>query len=90
MSKKDLISAVAEKTGMTKKASAEAVSAVIGAISEAVANGESVQLVGFGTFKVVERAARNGHNPKTGEAIAIPARKVPVFKAGKSLKDSVK
>ncbi|HOA34091.1 MAG: HU family DNA-binding protein [Clostridiales bacterium] len=89
MNKSDLINAVASKAELTKKDAEAAVSAVISSISEALASGESVQLVGFGTFEVRDRAAKQGRNPKTGEPITVPAAKVPAFKAGKALKDSV-
>mgnify|MGYP000548121264 FL=1 len=89
MNKSDLINAVASKAELTKKDAEAAVSAVISSISEALASGESVQLVGFGTFEVRDRAAKQGRNPKTGESITVPAAKVPAFKAGKALKDSV-
>ncbi|MGI6773485.1 MAG: HU family DNA-binding protein [Clostridiales bacterium] len=89
MNKSDLINAVATKAELTKKDADAAVSAVISAISEALAAGESVQLVGFGTFEVRARAAKQGRNPKTGEPLTVPAAKVPAFKAGKALKDSV-
>lgn len=90
MNKADLTNAVATKTGMSKKQSAEAVNAVLDAITGSLAKGESVQLVGFGTFSVQKRAKRQGVNPKTGEKLTIPACKVPKFKAGKALKDTVK
>jgi len=89
MNKSDLINAVASKAELTKKDAEAAVSAVISSISEALASGESVQLVGFGTLEVRDRAAKQGRNPKTGEPITVPAAKVPAFKAGKALKDSV-
>lgn len=89
MNKSDLISQVAEKTGLTRKAAGEAVESVFSIISDALSNGEKVTLVGFGTFEVRERAARRGVNPATGEAIDIPATRVPAFKAGKSLKEAV-
>ena len=89
MTKIELIAKVAEKTGVSKKASEEAVSAVISSITEALQNGEKVSLVGFGTFEVKERAARTGLNPQTKEAIEIAACKAPAFKAGKALKDAV-
>ena len=90
MTKSDLIAAVATKAGSSKKDSEKYVGAVLDAITEALANGESVQLVGFGTFEVKERAEKQGRNPKTGEAMTIAASKVPSFKAGKALKDAVK
>jgi DNA-binding protein HU-beta len=90
MNKSDLIQAVAEKSGLTKKESSSAVDAFINGISDSLAKGENVQLVGFGTFEVRSRKAREGRNPATGETIKIKASKVPAFKAGKALKDKVK
>lgn len=89
MNKPELIAVVAEKAGLSKKDTAAVITATVAAISEALAKGESVQLVGFGTFEAKKRAARTGLNPATKEAIAIPATKVPAFKAGKALKDAV-
>ncbi len=89
MNKTDLINAVAEKAGCSKKDADAAVNAVIASVSDALAAGDSVQLVGFGTFEVRARAEKQGRNPKTGEAITVPAAKVPAFKAGKALKDAV-
>ncbi|KUK31513.1 MAG: DNA-binding protein Hup [Thermoanaerobacterales bacterium 50_218] len=89
MNKAELINCVAEKAEMTKKDAEKAVNAVFAAIEEALARGEKVQLVGFGTFEIRERAARTGRNPQTGEEIQIPATKVPAFRAGKALKDAV-
>ena len=89
MTKAELINAVAQKTELSKKDSEKAVVAVIDAISETLAAGEKVALVGFGTFEVKERAAREGINPRTKEKIEIPASKLPVFKAGKALKEEV-
>ncbi|HEY8345068.1 MAG TPA: HU family DNA-binding protein [Bacillota bacterium] len=89
MTKTELIDQVAEKSGLTKKESGKAVDAMMAAMTEALAGGEKVQLVGFGSFEVRERGARTGRNPQTGEAITIEARKVPVFKPGKALKDAV-
>ena len=89
MNKADLISAVAEKTGLSKKDSESAVAAVVDVITETLVQGEKVQLVGFGSFEVKARAARTGRNPHTKEQIEIPASRVPVFKAGKALKDTV-
>jgi len=89
MNKADLINAVAEKTGLSKKDSESAVAAVVDVITESLVQGDKVQLVGFGGFEVKARAARTGRNPKTKEPISIPASKVPVFKAGKALKDAV-
>lgn len=89
MNKTELIARVAEKTDLTKKAAGDAVEAVLETITEALAEGNKVTLVGFGTFEVRDRAARRGVNPATGEAIDIPASRVPAFKAGKSLKETV-
>ena len=89
MMKKELVAAIAEKTGLTKKDSEAALGAVVEAITEALKKGETVQLTGFGTFAVKARAARKGLNPQTKKAINIPASKVPGFKAGKALKDAV-
>ena len=89
MNKTELINAVAEKAVLSKKDSEAAVTAALDAITAALEDGDKVQLVGFGSFEVKSRAARTGRNPKTKEAIEIPASKVPVFKAGKVLKDIV-
>jgi DNA-binding protein HU-beta len=89
MNKADLIGEVAKVT-CSKKEADEALSAIIAAIKKALKKGDSVTLVGFGTFSVSKRKARKGRNPQTGEAIKIPAKKVPVFKAGKNFKDAVK
>ena len=89
MNKSELIANVAEKSGLSKKAATEAVEAVLASISEALAEGEKVTLVGFGTFEVRQRAARKGINPSTGEPIDIPATQVPAFRAGKGLRDVV-
>lgn len=89
MNKTELIARVAEKTNLTKKAAGDAVEAVLETITEALAGGDKVTLVGFGTFEVRDRAARRGVNPATGETIEIPASRVPAFKAGKSLKETV-
>ena len=89
MNKAELISAVAVKTGLSKKDSEKAINATFEAITTSLEAGEKVQLVGFGMFDVKERGARIGRNPKTKEAIEIPASRVPTFKAGKALKDSV-
>lgn len=90
MTKVELIAAVAEKAALSKKDAEKAVSATIDAISEGLKKDGKVQLVGFGTFEVRTRAAREGRNPATGKAIKIEASKVPAFKAGKALKDYVK
>lgn len=89
MNKQELIAKVAETTGCKKSAKA-AVEATLAAITESVAAGEKVALIGFGTFEVKARAARTGKNPKTGETIQIPASKAPAFKAGKAFKDAIK
>ena len=89
MTKTDLINAVAAKAEISKKDADKAVSAVLSAISDSLIAGEKVQLVGFGTFEVRDRAAREGKNPATGEKTTIAATKVPAFKAGKALKDAV-
>ena len=87
MTKADLINVVAQKTGLTKKDSETAVAAVLEAVTEALAGGDKVSLVGFGTFEVKNRAERKGINPRTKEEISIAASKLPSFKAGKALKD---
>ena len=89
MNKTELIAAVADKAGLTKKDADKAVAAVIDAITDAVAGGDKVSLIGFGTFEVRERAERTGINPQTKQTITIAASKNPVFKAGKALKDTV-
>ncbi len=89
MNKAELINAVAEKADLSKKDSEAAINAAIDVIAAALADGDKVQLVGFGAFEVKARAERIGRNPKTKEQISIPASKVPVFKAGKALKDAV-
>ena len=89
MNKSELIAAVAKQADLTKKDAEAAVNAVTGAITDALKAGDKVQLVGFGTFETRARAARTGKNPRTGEAIEIAASKVPAFKAGKALKDTV-
>lgn len=89
MTKAELIDKVAEKSNLTKKDSGKAVDAVFAALTESLARGEKVQLVGFGSFEVRERSARAGRNPQTGATITIEARRVPVFRPGKALKDAV-
>ncbi|GAB2500840.1 HU family DNA-binding protein [Pseudoxanthomonas sangjuensis] len=89
MNKNELIDAVAEAAGLSKADAGRAVDAVVASVTGALKNGDSVTLVGFGTFQVRARAARTGRNPKTGENITIAASKNPVFKAGKALKDAV-
>jgi len=89
LNKADLVAAVAEKAEVSKKDAEKAVNAVLASIEEALARNEKVQLVGFGTFEVKERAERTGRNPQTKETIVIPASRVPGFKAGKALRDAV-
>jgi len=89
VTKADLVNAIAEKAGLTKADAEKALKAVTDTIEEALKAGEKVSLVGFGTFSVGDRAAREGQNPQTGEKIKIAAAKVPKFKAGKALKDAV-
>ncbi|OGA54074.1 MAG: DNA-binding protein HU [Betaproteobacteria bacterium RIFCSPLOWO2_12_FULL_62_13] len=89
MNKADLIDAVAESAGLSKAGAQKAIDGALAAITSALRNGQSVILVGFGTFKVGKRAARTGRNPRTGAEIAIEAAKVPKFSAGKALKDAV-
>ena len=89
MNKTDLVNAVAA-AGFTKKDADKAVAAVFGAIEDALVKGDKVQLIGFGTFEVRERAAKDGRNPRTGETLKIAASKVPAFKAGAALKNAVK
>lgn len=88
--KADLVQSVAEATGEAKKVVQPVIDAVFASIESYLAKGENVQIIGFGNFEVRERAARKGRNPQTGEEIQIPATKVPAFKAGKGLKDSIK
>ncbi|MCD7872183.1 MAG: HU family DNA-binding protein [Clostridiales bacterium] len=90
MNKTELVAAVAEKAELSKKDAEAAIKAVVDAVTEALADGDKVSLVGFGTFDVKTRAARVGKNPRTGEAIEIPEAKVPSFKAGAALKNAVK
>lgn len=89
MNKAELVAAMAERAGVSKKAAEQCVNAFTGIVKEEVAQGGSVQLIGFGTFEKGERAARQGRNPQTGESINIPAQSVPKFKAGKAFKDAV-
>ncbi len=89
MNKAELVAAVAEKTGLSKKDSEKAVNAAFDAISAELVKGGKVQLVGFGSFETKTRNARVGRNPRTKEEIEIPASRVPAFKAGKALKDAV-
>ncbi len=89
MTKADLINVIAEKGECTKKDADKALSAVLSAITDSLSKGEKIQLIGFGTFEVRERAAKESKNPRTGETIMCPAKKAPAFKAGKALKDAV-
>jgi len=90
MNKADLINHVANAAGLSKSAAGDAVEAVLGGITNTLADGGAVSLVGFGTFSVADRAARTARNPRTGETIQVAASKAPKFKAGKALKDAVK
>ena len=89
MNKTELIAAVAEKTGLTKKDAEKVINATMEAITAELAKGEKISLTGFGIFEVKAREARTGRNPRTGETTQIPASKAPAFKAGKALKDAV-
>ncbi|OIO70675.1 MAG: integration host factor [Zetaproteobacteria bacterium CG12_big_fil_rev_8_21_14_0_65_55_1124] len=90
MNKADLINHVAAAAGLTKASAGDAVEAVLGGITGSLSGGDSVSLVGFGTFSVAARSARTARNPRTGATINVPASKAPKFKAGKALKDAVK
>ena len=89
MNKSELIDAIADKSELTKADAGRALDGFLGAVTDALSNGDSVALVGFGTFSVKERAERKGRNPQTGAEITIKAANIPSFKAGKSLKDAV-
>lgn len=89
MNKSELIAKIAEKAGITKKDAEKATAGIFASIQEALVSGDKVQIIGFGTFEVKERAARTGRNPQSGEEIQIPASKNPAFKPGKALKDAV-
>ena len=89
MNKTELIAAIAEKTELSRKDAEKALKAFTEVVEEELKKGEKIQLVGFGTFEVSERAAREGRNPQTGKTMSIPASKAPKFKAGKALKDSI-
>ena len=89
MNKQDLATIIAEKAGIDYKKAYAFIGTFTDTVAEALANGEKVQLVGFGTFETRERAARIGHNPQTGGSVKIPAKTAPAFKAGKALKDAV-
>ena len=89
MNKEDLIKSVAEQVQTTKVNASQAVDAIFDSITESLKKGDSVTLVGFGSFKVTKRAARNGRNPRTGEPLSIPAATIPSFSPGKGLRDAV-
>ena len=89
MNKTELVNAFAEKADFSKKDADKAVAAVLDSITDALAQGDKVQIVGFGTFEVRARAEKQGRNPKTGEAMIVPASNLPAFKAGKALKEAV-
>ena len=89
MTKAELIAQISEKAELSKKDSEKALTAFVSAITEALTNGDKVQLVGFGTFEVRDRKEKESKNPRTGETILVPAKKAPAFKAGKALKDAV-
>ncbi len=89
MNKQELVSAMAEKAGLTKADAEKALNSFIDATKETLSKGDSIQLVGFGTFSISERAARTGRNPQTGKEIQIAAKKVAKFKAGKALDEAV-
>lgn len=89
MTKADLITRISERTGLTKKDAAVFMEGFMDSVKEALSEGEKLQLVGFGTFEVAERAARVGRNPSTGETLSIPSAKVPKFKPGKAFKDAI-
>lgn len=89
MNKSELIAAMADKAGLSKKDAEKALAAFIDSVSEELKAGKKVQLVGFGTYEIRERAARTGVNPRTGDQIKIAASKAPVFKAGKAFKDAI-
>ncbi len=90
MNKNELISAVAEKSGLSKKDSEKALNAALETITATVAAGDKVQLIGFGTFELRERAEKQARNPRTGEKMTVPACKAPAFKAGQAFKDAAK
>jgi DNA-binding protein HU-beta len=89
MNKSELVSAIAEESGLTKADAAKALDAAVTVVTKAMAEGDQVAIIGFGTFKVGERAARTGRNPQTGATMEIPAAKVPKFSPGKALKEAV-
>lgn len=89
MNKSELIASMAEKSGLNKKDAENALAALVHSIQQVLSEGDKVQIIGFGSFEVRERAERKGRNPQTKEEITIPASKAPIFKAGKALKDAV-
>ncbi len=89
MKKSEFVALVAEQVGLSKKDTEKTIDAVFAAVGDVIASGDKLQISGFGTFETKERAARTGHNPRTGEEISIDAATVPVFKPGKALKDKV-
>ncbi|MEE9397949.1 MAG: HU family DNA-binding protein [Methylococcales bacterium] len=89
MNKAELIDAISDSAGLTKADAGRALDGIITSVTDALAKGDSVSLIGFGTFAVKDRAERQGRNPQTGETITIKAAKIPSFKAGKALKDAV-
>lgn len=89
MTKSDLITTVAESSGLTKKDTEKVISGLLSAVTNALVSGDKVQIVGFGTFEVRDRKEREGRNPSNGKPMTIPASRIPAFKAGKSLKDAV-
>ncbi len=89
MNKTELVAAIANESGLTKADASRALEATVSSITKAMSTGDSVAIIGFGSFKVVERAARMGRNPQTGKEMSIPAAKVPKFSAGKGLKEAV-
>lgn len=90
MNKAELVEEVVNETGLTRRTAREAVNTITSVITDALARGEKVTLVGFGTFKVMERKARTGRNPQTGQTIQIPAKKAPKFRPGKGLREKVR
>jgi len=89
MNKAELVEELSNQTGLTKRASREAIDAITSVITDALAREEKVTLVGFGTFRIVQRKARTGRNPQTGKELQIPARKVPKFRPGKNFREAV-
>lgn len=89
MNKSELVKSIADKSGLTESQATQALNSLTETISETLVKGVEITLVGFGTFKVTQRQAKTGRNPATGETIQIPAKKAPIFKAGKALKDAV-